>query len=59
LVATTGLLEMRTPDVLFPNILPRVVGLLGIGLHALRCIQGDTRPRDAPAGKADAHGPDD
>lgn len=46
LVATTGLLEMRTPDVLFPNILPRVVGLLGIGHHALLCIQGDTLPRD-------------
>ena len=46
LVATTGLLEMRTPDVLFPNILPRVVGLLGIGQHALLCIQGDTLPRD-------------
>ncbi|ALJ34319.1 DUF3369 domain-containing protein [Azospirillum brasilense] len=46
LVATTGLLEMRTPDVLFPNILPRVVGLLGIGRHALLCIQGDTLPRD-------------
>ncbi|WP_042701301.1 HD-GYP domain-containing protein [Azospirillum sp. B506] len=46
LVATTGLLEMRTPDVLFPNILPRVIGLLGIGHHALLCIQGDTLPRD-------------
>ncbi len=46
LVATTGLMEMRTPDVLFPNILPRVVGLLGIGRHALLCIQGDTLPRD-------------
>nr|WP_245986361.1 HD domain-containing phosphohydrolase [Azospirillum thermophilum] len=29
-----------------PNILPRVVGLLGIGHHALLCIQGDTLPRD-------------
>ncbi|MCG5243429.1 HD-GYP domain-containing protein [Azospirillum doebereinerae] len=46
LVATTGLLELRTPDTLFPNILPRVVGLLGIGHHALLCIQGDTLPRD-------------
>lgn len=46
LVATTGLLEMRTPDVLFPNILPRAVGLLGIGQHALLCVQGDTLPRD-------------
>lgn len=46
LVATTGLLELRTPDLLFPNILPRVVGLLGIGHHALLCVQGDTLPRD-------------
>ncbi|WP_298369005.1 response regulator [Azospirillum sp.] len=46
LVATTGLLELRTPETLFPNILPRVVGLLGIGRHALLCIQGDTQPRD-------------
>lgn len=46
LVATTGLLELRTPETLFPNILPRVVGLLGIGRHALLCVQGDTQPRD-------------
>ncbi|MFD1625867.1 HD domain-containing phosphohydrolase [Azospirillum griseum] len=46
LVATTGLLEMRTPDTLFPAILPRVVGLLGMGRHALLCVQGDTQPRD-------------
>lgn len=46
LLATSGLVELRTPDVLFANLLPRVIGLLGRRKDALLCVLGDTVPRD-------------
>lgn len=42
MVSTVGLLELKRPDVLFANLIPRVAGLLDLGRDGLLCTQEGT-----------------
>lgn len=45
MVSTVGLLEMRQPDLLFANLLPRVSGLLNLGRDGVLCtLDGPDQP---------------
>lgn len=45
MVSTVGLLELKRPDVLFANLIPRVAGLLDLGRDGLLCtVDGPDRP---------------
>lgn len=48
-VATSGLLELKTPELFYRHILPRVVGLLDLGRDALLCTRGHPDPADRAA----------